>query len=931
MPKRDTPTSVLPSMQEDRTSHVTEPDLVEPVQMQLGPRKRSRHWTPSEILQITHAIKMQRFRTYKLVVDGCNLGMTSAVAKTLPFAELSSQFRDTARIKAMKLILHRVCVLTAEGVRSCPGSEETKSVKVRVFLASFMIAYHPTSVFERITKLETDLQDASVKMLEVFDPLCLGILQSKRGSCIKEHVTKALTFPGVLHTYLKAFQAWKLPDEAKLTDRIKHALTALYQAEDHLVEDDHDTPRLRTEFVSQQVRLRTKLVQIAGQPALDRLDALRAAQGDIRTHASVKTEAGDGTGMSIADNSGYNALPRRMTNQQVAHELLIDPAFTLDEYGGCHGEAPVHSKIRKSFHDAFWASLSDDLRLDPPCYARVVRVLQEISDGISELWRGGKAFKGAMKIKDVLDMELIQQQVDKGCFSWTSCVKLMHDVMVVLAQFQHGSFKPETDISPDEPKETTWEDVQEVLESAALDVVKQPTAFCQSLEFLLDRTKAVRIEAANHYLNIISPMIKVHGIEYESTHFDRKLLSGEFTLTHTRTWLCANIRTLVEAEDIALDDLTTRDSAKSASYISVLNSSIMNMLTTAAPPDVVQFPELLLLDITRITGMRAAFRLSVLVSSILVIVGQKLSELRVSTPATLLEKVAQRIFVTAPRAKDLALVIAVVCEELEQVSEINGTGLECLQAVLMKGVEPSRPVPKLMEKRIRDVMLHGIDTTSVDNFASDSTTALAFKDFKLPLAVSAVAPELRKGILLIRKMIAVSTKVHSTTYNNLIAAESAGLITSRVPFIKGDTPTPGYRTMTVVEATNRLNELIKTGTIASTDLVRLNGGFIHRGELEWVVLETKEDMACTEALLVPISIDKIALGPGASPPDGFRLVTSAEVSSTRWAGLMEGWLQPWSVVRLKDGKLAGSGYNEGVTSGNFADASYIGEAFVTSV
>ena len=40
-------------------------------------------------------------------------------------------------------------------------------MNVRVFLASFMIAYRASNVFESINKLETDLQAASVKMLEV--------------------------------------------------------------------------------------------------------------------------------------------------------------------------------------------------------------------------------------------------------------------------------------------------------------------------------------------------------------------------------------------------------------------------------------------------------------------------------------------------------------------------------------------------------------------------------------------------------------------------------------------------------------------------------------------------------------------------------------------------------------------------------------------
>jgi len=220
------------------------------------------------LAKIRSATVMQRFRSHKVAVDSEKYGMTSAVATVIPFESLSTRLRDVGLIKIMKLVLHRVCVLTAEGVRTYPAARDTKNVNVRVFLASFMIAHHSTSVFESINTLEAELIDAARKMLIVFDTLCSSIISSKRGADIREPVKRALSFPGVLHRYLQAFHTWKIPDEAKLTDRIKHALTALYQAEDHLVDGDSDTPRLAAEFQVQQERLRSKLVQIAGAKAL---------------------------------------------------------------------------------------------------------------------------------------------------------------------------------------------------------------------------------------------------------------------------------------------------------------------------------------------------------------------------------------------------------------------------------------------------------------------------------------------------------------------------------------------------------------------------------------------------------------------------------------------------------------------------------------
>ena len=76
-----------------------------------------------------------------------------------------------------------------------------------------------------------------------------------------------------------------------------------------------------------------------------------------------------------------------MSNQQVAHELLLDPLFQLEDEGcGSHtAENPIFHNINESFHRQFWDSLEDDLKLEYPCYVRVIRVLGQICDGIHDL------------------------------------------------------------------------------------------------------------------------------------------------------------------------------------------------------------------------------------------------------------------------------------------------------------------------------------------------------------------------------------------------------------------------------------------------------------------------------------------------------------------------------------------------------------------
>ena len=151
-----------------------------------------------------------RYRTRKLAEDAAKFGMTSTIANGIPYDLLSTKLRDTAVIKVMKLILHRVCVLTAEGIHMYPQARDTTGVNVRVFNAAFMIAHPTSTIFESINTLEAELIEAAREMLLVFDKLCIAIISSKRGSDIQESVEEALSFPRVLHHYMAAFKKWKV-------------------------------------------------------------------------------------------------------------------------------------------------------------------------------------------------------------------------------------------------------------------------------------------------------------------------------------------------------------------------------------------------------------------------------------------------------------------------------------------------------------------------------------------------------------------------------------------------------------------------------------------------------------------------------------------------------------------------------------------------
>ena len=339
------------------------------------------------------------------------------------------------------------------------------NVNVRVVLAANMIVFRPTHVFESMGQLEQKLYNSAIPLVSRFE--CIADCLATKGSFQSVPVQLSIDFTSLLFEFLRAFKAWKVPDEAKLTCRIKHALIALYDAEEHLPPDEPDDSRLKIEFRTQIERLRSKLQQIAGPAVLRQFDA------DRKDRIPIAPVSGSNT---------YATLPGRMTNEQLAHELLYDPSFQLDDAGSCSAENPVFHRIRESFHQAFWDSLADDLKLATPCYVRVLRVLSEIRDAIVDI--AGSRESDA--IKEIIDIEFIKTQAELGAFGWDSCKHLVGGVVSVIQRVQAPHRDTET--------REKWM----VVGSSMLNPdISQAGVFCKALEFLLDRVNALRIDAAN--------------------------------------------------------------------------------------------------------------------------------------------------------------------------------------------------------------------------------------------------------------------------------------------------------------------------------------------------------------------------------------------------------------------------------------------------
>ena len=233
-----------------------------------------------------------------------------------------------------------------------------------------------------------------------------------------------------------------------------------------------------------------------------------------------------------------------MTNEQLAHEVLLDPTFRLPAGhhagGGRCSQMPALQSAHAALMRGFWAGLEDDLRLEPPRYGRALRVLASLRDSMTAV---AGAAQGAL-LAELVDEDLLLQRADAGLAGWEEAVALLEALAAAI-----GSMRAERPSG-------AWEDDWEALRAAAraADCASRPGLLCRMLEGLLRQASAVRAEAANAKLRRLAPAIAEHGADYERAKFQARLAAAGAAapLERTRAWLRAALRRAAAARGAGL-------------------------------------------------------------------------------------------------------------------------------------------------------------------------------------------------------------------------------------------------------------------------------------------------------------------------------------------------------------------------------------------
>lgn len=275
-------------------------------------------------------------------------------------------------------MINRVVHLINWNRRDSDDMVITGNLHPKIFRSSYLIALHTGDVMEQMDDLATAVVEASKQLLPVFEAVVRMLAVRKTWKEVMADPTASSIAP-VTCRYIRTFLDWKKNDEARLGNKIKASLRNLARSLRSMASSGEKHKDIRKKLEDQTGRLKQKLCIIQGKDELKRYEE-EEAETARAAEERVAKRARQAVGDAEMNESMLSSSFRGMSNAHVAHEILLNPMFELDDDVGeknrPRDEKLVSIKLRRSLSPAFWEELTKDLvEQRDPSHARVLQVL----------------------------------------------------------------------------------------------------------------------------------------------------------------------------------------------------------------------------------------------------------------------------------------------------------------------------------------------------------------------------------------------------------------------------------------------------------------------------------------------------------------------------------------------------------------------------
>ncbi|XP_076231625.1 T-complex protein 11-like protein 1 isoform X2 [Calliopsis andreniformis] len=195
-----------------------------------------------------------------------------------------------------------------------------------------------------------------------------------------------------------------------------------------------------------------------------------------------------------------------LKNVDLAHEIAVNKNFQLKIFEPEDGS--FHKELEEMMHKAFWDVLAEQLA-DPPDYTLALGLLKKFKEMLDELVLPHHA-KIRENLKEVLDVDLIKQQAEKGVLDFHHYAQYVISIMSKVC-------------AP--------------VRDAKIRELSQKRDVIEIFKGIMEVLQLMQLDLANFTITMMRPTIVASSIEYEKAKFAEFLKINTNGLQYTERWL----------------------------------------------------------------------------------------------------------------------------------------------------------------------------------------------------------------------------------------------------------------------------------------------------------------------------------------------------------------------------------------------------------
>ncbi|CAO3585748.1 unnamed protein product [Absidia cylindrospora] len=440
--------------------------------------------------------------------------------------------------------------------------------------------------------------------------------------------------------------------------------------------------------------------------------------------------------------SGYASSFGGMSNEQLAHELIMDPGFQLQK---SKPSTELEQRIDTIARKAFFDQINDDIQQGTQLTKSLLPLLDDIKSRLLSFVPPTSNFYRL--INDALDLTLFEQQMTQqeqrdeagsggggDVFDLKTVIRFIVDMMVQMAA-------PIRDEAIRQINEVTMDQGYQ-------------------LRLILETLELMTLDLMNFRLKALRPHLVPVAVDYEHDAFAKAIGLGTVGMAKTRQWLQLALQRLTNKRIEQRENSTTSASVESQfTTTMVVNEGYIGLFTATSAWDRLTCPETVLLDVERIIAYQNDLQEVVIVAA-LALLGK-------NTGIKQVKSFTKKIFLLLNNTRedgDGTTNLEHLSAEMERaISSDNGDTVmdenkkQWIRSIVGKTLSHSDPVYGLLEKRCASIIRQHLAT---GGFVDDTVI--------LQSGLEPVQPQLQALCIRVNMFAEHNRRVYGSWYHEMV-------------------------------------------------------------------------------------------------------------------------------------------------------------------